>query len=175
MESRNLSGGKMAMTQPFLDQFWIFLVKMNTKGSPFVPCWFQWNHTASQGEKLPKLSNFLTNFESCWYKWTPKVPLLSLVVLNGITQPLKGENGHNSAISWPILDVFVTNEQQKIPFCTIWFSMESRNLAGGKMAITQPFLDRFWIFLVQMNNKGSPFVPCCSQCNHATFKGGKWL
>ena len=65
----------MALTQSFLDQFWIFLVQMNTKGTPFVPCASQWNHTTSQGE-----------------------------------------NGHNSAISWPILDLFGTNEHQRIPF-----------------------------------------------------------
>ena len=69
------------------------------------------------------------DFGSLWHKWTPKGPLLSHMILNGITQPLI-----------------------------------------GKVAITQPFLDQFWIVLVQMNTKGSCFVQCGSQLNRATFQ-----
>ena len=90
MLSRNFSG-KMALTQPFLDRFCIFLVQINNKGFPFVPCASQWNHTTS-----------------LW------------------------ENGHNSAISWPILDLFGTYEHQRNPFCPMCFPMESRNLLGRK-------------------------------------------
>ena len=50
-------------------------------------------------------------------------------------------------------------------------SMESLNLSREKMALTQPFLLRFWIFWVQINTKGSPFVPYASQWNHATSQG----
>ena len=95
--------GIMALAQPFLDRLWIFLLQMNIKGSPFVPCASQWNHATYQGE-----------------------------------------NGPESAISWPILDLFGTNEHQRITFCYMCFSMESRNLSGGKW----PFLDTdfgyFW-------------------------------
>ena len=57
--------GKIAITQPFLDRFWIFLAQMNTQVSLLDPCGSQWNHTTSQ--------------------W---------------------KNSCNSAISWPILDLF---------------------------------------------------------------------
>ena len=82
--------GKIAVTQPFPNQFWIFLVQITTQES-----------------------------------------LLSHVVLNGITQPLR-----------------------------------------GKIAITKPFIDQFFILLVQINAQGSPFVPCGSKWNHATFHWG---
>ena len=85
------SQGEMPLIQLFLDQFWIFLVQINAKGSHFVPCASQWNHTTSQ--------------------W---------------------ENGHNSAMSWPILDLFGTYEHQRNPFCPMCFSMESLNLSVRK-------------------------------------------
>ena len=159
-----------AMIKPFLDRFLNFLVKINTEGSPLLPCGSQWNH---------------------------------------LTKP--GENGHNSAIPWLILDLFGTNEHKRIPSPAMWFSMELPNLSWGKwpklshsltdfgsfwykwtqkyplschvvlngitqplwgiMAITQPLLDWFWIFLVQMNTKGSHFIPCGSWWNHTTSQG----
>ena len=83
--------GKISITRTFLDGFLIFLVQINTQGSPFVPSSSWWNHKTSQ--------------------W---------------------KNSHNSAISWPILDLFGANDYLRIPFCPIFFSMESRNLSGGK-------------------------------------------
>ena len=44
----------------------------------------------------------------------------------------QGENGHNSAISWPILDLFGTNEHQRIPFCPKCFSVEFSNFLWRK-------------------------------------------
>ena len=62
----------------------IILVQTNKNRTLFVPCGSQWNHTTS----WPQLRHFLTDFGSFWYKWTPKDPLLSHLVLNGIMQPL---------------------------------------------------------------------------------------
>ena len=105
------SQGEMPLIQLFLDQFWIFLVQINTKGSHFVPCASQWNHTTSQ--------------------W---------------------ENGHNSAISWPILDLFGTNEHQKNPLCPMCFSMESHNLSWENGHNSDSF-DPFRIFQYEWTPK----------------------
>ena len=90
--------------------------------------------TSLDAEKCPTSAVFNNALTWLW-DWPAKDPLLSHVVLNGIPQPL----GHNSAISWPILDLIGTNEHPRIPLCPMWFSMESCNL----LTITQPFLDQF--------------------------------
>ena len=64
----------------------------------------------------------------------------------------QGENGNNSAISWPILNLFGTNGQGMIyfvPCCSQW----NHKTSQGENAITQLFLDPFWIFLVQINTQ----------------------
>ena len=141
---------------------------MNTKGSTFVPCSSQWNHATSQGE-IAITQPFLTNFGSFWYKWTPKDPLLSQIVLNGITQPLRG-NGHNSANSDQFWIFLVQMKAKGSPFVSCG-SQWNHPTSQGKMAVTQPFLDPFWIILVKMSTKGFPFVPCNSQWNQATSQG----
>ena len=195
-----------AIKQPLLDIFWIFLVQMNTKGFPFVPCGSQHNHTTSK-------QIISHNSAISWPIWDlfvtiehPSNPILAMG-FSMESRNLAGESCHNSTISWQILDLFVTKEDHWIPFfpcasqwnhttsqkvnshnCAIswhildlfgtnkgkgppfhpiWSSMKSRNLAG-KIAITQPYLDSFWIFLVKMNTKGFPFFPCGSQWNHKT-------
>ena len=52
-----------------------------------------------------------------------------LHVLNGITQPLSGK----MANSWRILELFGTDEHPRIPFCPMWFPIESHNLTGEKL------------------------------------------
>ena len=66
----------------------------------------------------------MTKFRSFWCKHR-RIPFWSHVVLDGIMQPLMGGNSHNSVISLLILDLFGTNEHQRIPFCPMWFLMES--------------------------------------------------
>ena len=117
------NGHNSAISWPILDLFGT----NKHQRIPFCPIWFSIESRYLSGRKWPLLSHFLTDFGSFWYKWTPKDPLLSHIVLNGITQPLR-----------------------------------------EKMAITQPFLDRFWIFLAQMNTQGFPLVTRGSQWNHAT-------
>ena len=79
----------MAITQAFLDRFWIFLVQMNTKGPLFVPCISQWI-TQPLREKTAITQLFPGQF---WIFFGTnehqRIPFLSHVVLNGITQPLR--------------------------------------------------------------------------------------
>ena len=56
--------GKMAISQPFLDWSWIFLVQTNTIGSSLVQFGSQYNPATSQGKNGPNSAIFYTNFES---------------------------------------------------------------------------------------------------------------
>ena len=93
----------------------IFLVQINAQGSPFVPCGPQWNHATSKGEIVvtqPSIDRFLI----FWYKSMPKDPLLSHVVLNGITQPFSGE----IAIPQPFPSAIYPLKGCVIPLRTTW-------------------------------------------------------
>ena len=143
-------------------------------GTDFSGCWKVSNFTrvywctdmtlgltSLDAEKCPTSAVFNNALTWLW-DWPAKDPLLSHVVLNGITQPL----GHNSAISWLILDLFGTKEHPRIPLCPMWFAIESHNLSGEKYhswAISWPISN-----LVQMDTERSPFVQCGSRWNQAT-------
>ena len=62
----------------------------------------------SQMENGPNLTMSWAILDFIKYKWIPKYPLLSQVVLNGILQSQR-ENGRNLAFYWPFLDVLSTN------------------------------------------------------------------
>ena len=90
IESRNLSVGKFhisAISWLVLDPFG----RNEHKRIPLGPMWFSMESHKLSGRKWQELSHFLTDFKSFWYKWTRNDFLLSHVVRNGITKPLKGK------------------------------------------------------------------------------------
>ena len=112
MESHNLLGG-IGPNLAILDGNWIFLVQMITKGSPFVSCASQCNHTTSQGENGCNSAIF-NRFWIFSVQFNPKGSPFVLCASQGNHTNSHGENGHNSGISWPILDLFGINEHQRI-------------------------------------------------------------
>ena len=130
--------GKMAVTQPLQERFWIFKVQMTTKVPPLTASGSQWNPATSQSENG-------CNSAMSWLILDFLSTNESQVLLDVIMQHLRGKLAVSQALSWPILDFLKYKWIPKFPLLSQVVLKVIMPRIRAKMAVTQPFLGQFWM------------------------------
>ena len=130
--------GKMAVTQPLQERFWIFKVQMTTKVPPLTSSGSQWNPATSQSENG-------CNSAMSWLILDFLSTNESQVLLDVIMQHLRGKLAVSQALSWPILDFLKYKWITKFPLLSQVVLNWIMQCLRGKMTVSKPFLYQFWI------------------------------